>query len=96
MYYQIYRSRSDTIDDLNEELAQYTNITHLGIQCKPGIQFTINNSGTFTMNNLGIFELELNDNMPTILSIQYVEGDLGNFPLIIDIIGDKKEGESNG
>lgn len=90
MYYQIYRS--GTIDGLNEELAQYTNISHLGIQCRPGLSFKINNSGNFIIGNTGIFELELDNDMPTIFSIQYNDGELGTLPLIIDIIGDQKVG----
>lgn len=90
MYYQIYRSGN--IDNLNEELAQYTNISHLGIQGRPGLSFKINNSGNFIIGNTGIFELELDKDMPTIISIQYNGGELGTLPLIIDIIGDQKVG----
>lgn len=85
-FYQVYSDK-----DIPNDLSKYTNISHLGIQCRPGLQFTINGS-ILIMNNTGIFELEIDNDMPYLTSIDIVGGQsLGNTPLIIDIIGEIRE-----
>lgn len=85
-FYQVYAV------DYIPDVSMFTNITHLGLQCRPGLKFFINNS-ELTMNNTGIFELELDDNMPAITNFSINQNQIiGNTPLIIDIIGEIKGG----
>lgn len=81
------------INDMSQ-LSQYTNITFIGIQGKPGLQFKINNdSGTITIGNTGILQIDLtNGDIPPISSISFnAEQDKGNLPLLVHLIAEEND-----
>lgn len=74
------------------QLNQYKNISFVGIQGRPGLQFKINSSGIITVGNSGMLQIDLtNNNIPSIESICFVkeEQEQGNLPLIVHLIAEK-------
>lgn len=80
------------ITDMSK-LSNYKNITFIGIQGKPGLQFTINGSGTITIGNTGILQIDLtNGDIPPISSISFNAGqDKGNLPLLVHLIAEEND-----
>lgn len=95
---QLYEIKYDITDPdkFNTELSTYKNITFIGIQGKPGLQFIINESetitiGKITIGNTGILQIDLtNGDIPPIFSISFDAGqDKGNLPLLVHLIAEE-------
>lgn len=83
MLYQIVGT-GKSIDEINQQLSNYTNITHISIQGRPGLNFQFDGKGMITLGNSGIFQIE---SPYTIKKVQLLSDDLGQLPLIINLIG---------
>lgn len=79
------------IDFSENILRNYGNVSHLGIQAPPGVEFYLNSStATITVGSTGIYELDLG-NLGTIRSIRFPKSSLNNddvkvYGIIVDVV----------
>ena len=69
----------------NNILAKYAPIIRLGLQGPPGTKFKINNSDEITMNEYGVYELDLTNTGAYINSLEIISIN-ENKQVLIDII----------
>lgn len=86
---QLYEFNSSNISNLKN----YTDITYLGVQAKPGTHIYINNgNSSLVVGNLGVLQINIDELSPPFDSISmnaYSQDSL--VPLLVHIIGKRRE-----